>query len=198
MKTSVHALLASVLLFFSAAGLGDISIDTTIVIKPGNPDKATEILVKQAEQLNGYFVKKGSTEVVVKVPSPSSHALQKFVEDQFHLLDQRYTAANITGEIMLVQSQLTAKETLLGEYQQVLVQAAGNKIVTVSAAIAHLIEEIERLRSRIVLLRHRTQYATFTFQFQLDHDRLTTRNVTSSFSWLNEIGLSRLITDFSK
>ena len=182
MKTSVLALLASVLLFFSAAGLGDIAIDTKIVIKPGNPDKATEILVKQAEQLNGYFVKKGSTEVVLKVPSPSSHALQKFVEDQFRLLDQRYTAANVTGEMMFVQSQLTAKETLLGEYQQVLDQAAGNKIVTVSTAIAHLIEEIELLRGRLMLLRHRTQYATFTFQFQLDHDRLDTRNVTSSFS----------------
>lgn len=190
--------LAITLTAVPALCLAEIAIDTRITIKPGNADEAADRLVKQAQQLNGYFVIKSSERVELKIPAQAATQMQQFLEINWLVYQQDYQANDITRQLIEAQSRLKAKESLLHEYENILASAQSNKLLKASSAVTKLVQDIELLRGRINVLKHRTRYAKFTILFQLDSSTADTRNVTSSFPWLNSVGLPDLLTDFSQ
>ena len=179
-------------------GNADIAIDTTITIKPGNADEATDRLIEQAEQLEGYFVTRSNTYLELKVPSQAANKLQQFIENTWLIYQQDYQAKDITAQLIEAQSNLKAKEDLLDEYQKILASAQSGKLVKVSTAVTTLIQEIELLRGRINFMQHQIRFAKFTVNFQIDRGTVNTRRITSSFPWLNSVGLPNLLSDFSQ
>jgi len=195
----------SICLFLSLLGLAviplwsnaDVAIDTRITIKPGNADEAADKLVTQAEAMQGYFVSRSNERVELKVPSQAANKLQQYIEKNWLIYQQDYQANDVTAQLIQARSNLKAKEDLLDEYQKILASAKSDKLVKVSTAVTNLVQEIELLRGRINYLQHQIRFARFTVIFQIDRSRLDTRQVTSSFPWLNSVGLPNLLSDFS-
>ena len=181
-----------------ALSFADIAIDTRITIKPGNPDEAADKLVKRAEQLQGYFVIRSNDRVELKVPSKEANKLQQFIEQNWLVYQQDYQANDITRQLIEAKSNLSAKEDLLGEYQKILASAKSDKLVKVSTAVTTLVREIELLRGRINYMQHQIRFAKFTVEFHMDRNAVDRRQVSSSFPWLNSVGLPNLLSDFSQ
>lgn len=180
------------------AGFAAVAIDTQITIKPGNTDEAAEMLVKKASLLKGYFVLKSGERVELKVPSQNANQMQRYIEGNWLIYQQDYRADDITTQLIEAKSNLKAKEDLLDEYEKILASARSDKLVKVSTALTSLVREIELLRGRINYMRHQTQYAKFTVVFQIDRGAVNRRQITSSFPWLNSLGLPGLLADFSQ
>jgi hypothetical protein len=180
------------------SSFADVAIDTRITIKPGNGDEAAEKLVKQAIFLKGYFLVRSNERVQLKVPSRAADKLQQFIEDNWLVYQQDYQANDLTAQLIDAKSKLNAKEDLLSEYQKILVSARKAKLVKVSTAVTSLVKEIELLRGRINYMRHQLRYAKFTVYFKIDRSTMVRRQVSSSFPWLNSVGLPKLLSDFSQ
>ena len=182
----------------STPSFADVAIDTTITIKPGNTDEAADKLVKQAEQLQGYFVTRSSERVELKVPSQTASKLQQFIEQNWLVYQQDYQANDITAQLIKTKSNLKAKEDLLDEYQKILTSAQSGKLVKVYTAVTSLVQEIELLHGRINYMQHQLRYARFTVNFHMDRRTVDSGQVGSSFPWLNSVGLPNLLSDFSQ
>ena len=174
----------------------DIAIHSAITIKPGNADDAAQRLVTEAKRLRGYFVIRSSESVTLKLPAKATNEMQQFIENNWRIYQQDYQAQDVSTELLDARARLRAKEDLLDEYRQVLKAAPADKIVNVTAAVTKLVEDIELLRGRIRLLEHQTRYATVTVNFHIDRDRMDRNAVTSSFTWLNTLGLDNLLREF--
>lgn len=193
-----NLLTATLLLVNLLPGLvaAEMSVSSTVTIRPGNVDEATDKLLKKAATLNGYFIRRSNSALSLRIPGAGADALLKFVEDNWIVYAQEYNTRDTTMELATAHSRLKAKEDLLSEYTKVLDSAADNKIVKVSAATATLVGEIERLKGRINFLQNQNRYASITIRFRSRHSKVESEQLTSSFDWINQTGLKQLLVDF--
>jgi len=176
----------------------EVAINSVITLKPGNPDMTVEKLIDRGKLMKGYFVSKSEQSVVLKIPHASAGKMQQFIESNWLIYQQHYQAKNVTAEMIDMKSRLKAKEELVGEYKHILASASADKIVIVATEVAKLVEEIELLRGEKQLLQHQIQFATLTINFRLSRDRFNRQNLTSSFDWLNTLGLENLLREFAQ
>ncbi|MDH5232970.1 MAG: DUF4349 domain-containing protein [Gammaproteobacteria bacterium] len=195
MKKNLHHFSFLLLLFIQSIAHGQTAINNELNIKPGNVDDAGEKLAHKASMLDGYFTTRSNTGITLKVPATKTTDMQQFVEENWRVYQQIYSVKDIGIEILQARSKLTAKEELLDEYQRILNESKSSSIIKVSTAQSKLVGEIEELRGRLNLLNHQIKYAQFTINFTIDRPGIENMRSRSSFPWLNEIGLDRLLGD---
>lgn len=175
---------------------GAEQISASLVLKVKVPEDAAEALVKKAEELNGYFTQRTTTQVVLKVPSAQAKPFLEYAKTLGVVADRSYQTADIGQQLAEKQARLSARQDMMRQYLQVMQGAQTQGVLQVEEATTRLVAEIENLKGSIRLMQHRMEYAEVAIDFQFRDRAAPVKDGRSSFAWLNTMNLSDLVEDF--
>lgn len=172
------------------------STKSIYVIMVDDPELVSNNLIQKVQELGGYFSTLSNQEVNVKVPSGNLAEYQRFVESQGEVARQQYVANDIRAELEAQKTSLKSKESVFEQYIKVLNESKVDKLIYVEQEVATLVQEIEDSKGRLRLLQHQIDFAQVSVRFQFRDRSAPIATKDSSFPWLNQVGISRLLREF--
>lgn len=174
-----------------------VEIKASLVLKVFQPEEATVAIVGEAERLGGFFLQRSPARLVLRVPTAQITELIAAAEKRGVVLDRGYTSRSIENELQQLTAQRRSHKELLEQYMAVLAGANAASVVTVQHAITNLIATIENIEGRLRMLENRAALAELVIDFQFRRREPPKPVGSSSFPWLNTLGLERLVGDFA-
>ncbi len=172
------------------------AVTASLVVKVGQPADAADALVEYAKSLGGWFQTRSGTAATFRLPGEAVDPFLAKAATLGVVAERRFSASDLTTELIEQRSRLAARESVLDQYYAILSTSTPKAIVAVERQITQLVEEIENLKGRIRFLEHQGQYARVEVSFQFRDRRAPTRDGSSSFAWLNTLNLEDLVSDF--
>jgi hypothetical protein len=148
---------------------------------------------KRADALGGYMLRRGGTNITVRVPVAKFQALVAEILGMGEVHHRNITAQDVTAEYNDIQIRL--KNALSVRERLVVLLARANNVeeaLSVEAQLGRLSEEIERMKGRLKLLSELSAYSTITVEFSERTSQIEGR-VRLPFHWLSEMGLRNLL-----
>ncbi len=180
----------------TAQAPSEAQVRASMVIKVAKRDVAAEALLAKTKELNGYFATLASQQVVLRVPVAATDTLLGYASTLGLVVTKGYSRDDMSATLNDLRSRLSARQSVLARYLEVLGGAHADAVVTVEQQVTSLIGEIENLSGRIRLLENQVDYATVTVSFQFRERAAPRRDGQSSFPWLNSVNLADLIEGF--
>lgn len=172
------------------------AIRATAVVAVGDPTAAADRLVDVAQQAGGYFSRRGSEGVTLRVPPADVDRLLEEAASLGVLVERTYAAEDLGRALVEVRAALETREEGLEDFFEVLAESGGNGVVELEREILSLVEQIEGLRGRIRVMEHRISFASVEISFRFHERRTPAPDGNSSFPWLNTVNLLDLLDDF--
>ncbi len=172
------------------------STESRYVIIVDNPEIVSNNLIQKAQEFGGYFSTLSNQEVNVKVPSDNLGEYLDFVESQGEIARQQYFANDIRAEFEAQKTSLKSKESVFEQYISVLNESKVDKLIYVEQEVAKLVQEIEYSKGKLRLLQHKMDFAQVSIRFQFRDRSAPVAGKDSSFPWLNQVGITRLLSEF--
>ncbi len=172
------------------------STESRYVIIVDNPELISKSVIQKAREFGGYFSALSNQEVNVKVPSDKLAEYLNFVENQGQVTKQQYFANDIRAELEAQKTSLKSKESVFEQYINVLNESKASKLIYVEQEVAKLVQEIEYSKGKLRLLQHKIDFAQVSIRFQFRDRSAPVAGKSSSFPWLNQVGITRLLSEF--
>lgn len=172
------------------------STESRYVLIVDDPKLASNNLIQKAQEIGGYFSTLNNQEVNVKVPSDNLGKYLSFVESQGEVARQQYFANDIRAEFEAQKTSLKSKESVFEQYINVLNESKVDKLIYVEQEVAKLVQEIEYSKGKLRLLQHKIDFAQVSIRFQFRDRSAPVAGKDSSFQWLNQVGITRLLSEF--
>jgi len=184
------SLLNSVLLHADTAKR-DIIYKVDLNIQVISDEAERDKLLAQAEKMGGYFIRNATHSMQLRIPAEKLTPFVDFVRAHWRIYDQQYETQNVGDELIHKQSELAVKTDLLKQYQQLIAKTQQTEYFTVVKAASSLVSQIERIKGRIAFLKRSSQFALVNLQ--LAEPVRPAMKQTSTFDWINQIGLTQLM-----
>jgi hypothetical protein len=181
-----------------AEGPAVTQLTASLVLEVGEPQVTGDTLVAKAKEVGGWFQVRTQDSVSLRVPSEKLEPFLAFAGAQGEVADRSYAANDLTGQLVDLRSRLSARESVLDKYYEVLASANPKAVVSVERQITNLVQEIEQLKGRIKLLEHQGAFAAVDVSFRFRDRRAPAKDGSSSFAWLNTMTLEDLVSDFQR
>jgi hypothetical protein len=173
------------------------AISSTVVVKVSDRNKAADLLVAEADKINGYFSSRADDYVTFKIPVAQAKAFLAKVEPLGKVINREMQAQDIGARLEELKTRLKSRQQVFDRYFSVLSGAGPGAVVEVEAEMTQLVTEIEGLQGQIRLIEHQLQYAEITVRFEFRDRRPPERSGSSSFAWLNTMNLVDLMQEFA-
>lgn len=172
------------------------STESRYVVIVDDPELVSNNVIQKVRELGGYFSSLSNQEVSVKVPSDNLTEYLRFVENQGEVARQQYFANDIRAELEAQKTSLKSKESVFEQYISVLNESKVDKLIYVEQEVAKLVQEIEYSKGKLRLLQHKIDFAQVSIRFQFRDRSAPVASKDSSFPWLNNVGITRLLSEF--
>lgn len=153
----------------------------------GDREKMVDEIVAWTEARKGYFLRKASDTVVVRIPAESvndfRHLLETAAEDVVEYVPEAY---NLKEEYLSLQSGIKSREEILEKNMEYLGKTDLQGTLAVEQEITRLITEIEGLKGRLRRITTDIRYALGYIQLELQQQSLP-EDIPSSFGWINRV-----------
>ena len=168
-------------------------VTASLTVAVAKRDDASDAFVARAAELGGWFQSRTDQAVALRVPADQVDALIDSAAAQGKILARSVSRADVGQEIADLDGRLEAREDVLAEYFKVLRTARADSIVLVEQQIVSAIDEIERLKGRLALLRDEATYGRVSVEFQFRDRGAPARDGQSSWRWINSLNVQDVI-----
>ncbi len=182
------------LLFVSA--FAEEQVDAHLVLRVDRPLVVVDAVVAEAARRGGWFSQRTDTEVTVRIPVAQAEEAVAVLCKLGRVADRGLQRVDLTERVADVAARLQSREVALARYEAVLAEAGPRSVVAVHRQILGVIEEMERWKGQLRVLRDRSEFATLRVMTQFEDRRPPVRDGTSSFVWVDSLDLSGLLSDF--
>lgn len=197
-KGTVVTLLVFLFTMYTGVGLAQngTSTQSNYILIVDTPELVSNAVIQKVRELGGYFSILTNQEVNVKVPSENLKEYLRFIESQGEVVKQEYFANDIRAELEAQKTSLKSKESVFEQYIKVLNESKVDKLIYVEQEVALLVQDIENSKGTLRLLQHEIDFAKVSIRFQFRDRSAPIAAKDSSFPWLNQVGISRLLREF--
>ncbi len=172
-------------------------VDINVVLKVGDREQVFEYLVSQTQAINGYFSLRTDDELALRIPLAAIENFKDIVEGQGVLAGYTIDSQYYGDHLKTLESLIQAKRDLLAAYEETLKNSSNvGSVISVEKAMISLTEELETIINEKNNLEQQSKMATFHVSLQFRDRSAPHSRTKSSFPWLNELGLPKLLGDF--
>jgi hypothetical protein len=149
---------------------------------------------KLATDLGGYLVRRDDRTIVVRVPAKAFRTALAGVGKLGDVLHREESVQDVTDEFYDLQVRLKNAHAMRNRLAKLLEQATNvEEALMVEKELGRITEQIERFEGKLKLLKELIAFSTITVEFKpRPTDRVS--NVRLPFPWLNQLGLSQLLS----
>ena len=156
-------------------------------------ERAIEII----EEMDGYVSRRTSESLILRVPAPSFRKALDELSQLGDLLDQRWTAQDVSDEVRDLDIRLQNARNLRDRLELLLDQAESvEDALKIEAELERITLEIERIRGQLLSFEDRIAYSTIEVLFQqLQITEVPDDRFLLPFRWLDQLGLESLFRE---
>lgn len=166
-----------------------------MVLKVTSPAEARALLIARAEELGGFPVVIADDRLWLEVPPRRLDELLQHAAEAGLLLDRTLERRDLTLEIAKLEGTLEARREVLARLRGFFDDSDVRATLRIEQNMTSLVAEIEQIRGRLRVLRHRASHARVEISFNFEQrDRIV--YVHSPFEWLNTVGLEHFLREF--
>jgi len=150
---------------------------------------------KLATDLGGYLVRRDDRSITVRVPSERFRGALGKIAKLGDVLHHEETVQDVTEQFLDLQTRLKNARAMRDRLEQLLAAAKDVKdALAVEKELGRVTAEIESMEGKLKRLRELIAFSTITVEFQARPSDRVDSNVRLPFPWLNQLGLSRLLS----
>jgi hypothetical protein len=152
---------------------------------------ATQALAKS---LGGYLVRRDDRSITIRVPAEKYRGALEAMNKLGDVLHHEETVEDVTDQYFDMKTRLDNARAMRVRLQELLAAAKDvNDALAVERELARVTETIEQMEGKLKRLRELINFSTITVTFNARGGESVTGKVDLPFSWLRELGLSRLL-----
>jgi len=166
-----------------------------MVVKVVSTVEARAGLLEDAAQLGGFHTLMSDGRLVLKVPPAALNRMIDEIGERGIVLEKTLEREDLTQEIAALEGQLRSKREVLVRLRGFFDDSGVAATLRIERSMTDLVQEIERVRGRLRVLRERSRWARIEIDFEFpERDRII--YVSSPFEWLNSVGLDQFLRGF--
>lgn len=154
-----------------------------------------EAIIARVEELGGRLARRTDQQLVVRVPAEQFNSALEHTEAQGDVLHRDVTAQDVGEEYRDLEIRIRNLVVMRQRLEVLLTRADDiQAALAIERELQRLTTEVERMRGRVRYLASQVSFSTITIHFQPKRDEVTTPDTFRlPFSWLNQLGLQRLM-----
>lgn len=172
------------------------AITASLVLSVDDRAAALDEAIALARSQGGWFAELSTTRVALRVPVAEARGTVESLRGLGDLVQRNFGSADLSPEVVDLESRLKARREVLARYESVLSEASPKSVVSVERQITRVVAEIEQLEGRLRVLADRSAFARIDVSLRFRERRAPSRDGSSSFAWLNTLNVSEVLRDF--
>lgn len=169
--------------------------NATIYMAVFEATKAIDATQQLTQELGGYLVRRDDRTITVRVPAKKFRPALEAIAKLGDVLHREESVQDVTDEFFDLQVRLKNAHAMRDRLAELLKQAKNvEEALMVERELGRVTEQIERLEGRLKLLRELISFSTITVEFKPRPTDQIDSNVRLPFYWLNQLGLSQLLS----
>lgn len=148
-----------------------------------------------ARELGGFLAKRDDRTITIRVPVARFDEAVQRLESVGDMLHRNVAVEDVTEQFLDLEIRMRNARAVRERLEKLLEKAATvEESVLLEKELGRVAGEIERLEGRMKYLRDRAAFSTITVSFQpRPRESIDPSGPKLPVSWLNELGLSRLL-----
>ncbi|HSO00690.1 MAG TPA: DUF4349 domain-containing protein, partial [Candidatus Nanopelagicales bacterium] len=148
-----------------------------------------------ARDLGGFLARRDDRQITIRVPVGRFDEAVRRLDEVGDVLHRNVAVEDVTEEFLDLEIRLRNARAVRDRMEKLLEKAASvEESVLLEKELGRVASEIERLEGRMKYLRDRAAFSTITVSFQSrPRESIDPSGPRLPVSWLNELGLSRLL-----
>jgi hypothetical protein len=167
-----------------------------VVVQVDDRDLAQKKIIAETERLGGWFSALGAESVTLRVPSARLAELVEIARGLGFVVDRSLQREALGAALADSRAAVAARREVLARYYEVLGTAGPDSVVAVESEIDRVIREIESYEGRIRAMEDRARFAQLDVAFRFRDRSAPAPTGRSSFAWVNDVDLGRLLQEF--
>lgn len=149
-----------------------------------------------AKELGGFLARRDDNAITIRVPAALFDTAIRRIEKTGDMLTRNVVAQDVTEEFRDLELRIRNARAVRDRLEQLLAKATKvEESVMVERELERVSGELERMEGRLKFLKDRAAYSTITVTYQPKRrEELTQTPFRLPVYWLNELGLSRLLS----
>lgn len=157
--------------------------------------KALEAAERLARDSKGYLVRQGDQSITFRIPAEHFQTVLGEVLKLGDVIHRDVQARDVTDEFFDVQTRTRTLEAMRNRFEELLRRAQNvQEALAVERELGRVVDEIERLKGRLKLLRELIAFSTITIEFRPRVVESLKSDVQLPFPWLKSLSLSHLLS----
>jgi len=156
---------------------------------------AIDAVQKMAEELGGYLVKRTDGYITVRVPSNTFKKALGQLDALGDVLHREESVEDVTEAFYDLKTRLENARAMRDRLEELLAQAKNvEEALAVEKELARITADIETMEGKLKRLRELIAFSTITVRFEARGGDTVSDEVRLPFPWLDELGLSNLLS----
>jgi hypothetical protein len=148
-----------------------------------------------ARKAGGYIVSRGGNAIIVRVPASQFDGSLKQVLSLGEVLERELHVDDVTAKVRDLEARLQNAEAVRKRLVELLAGASKTAdALAVERELGRVTEDVERMKAELKRFRELVAYSTLTVRFEAPHAEALDRRFKLPFPWLEELGLSHLLS----
>ena len=169
--------------------------EANLVLAVYEVERSLDTVQAAAERAGGYLVSRNGNVIVVRVPVTGFDASLKQVLGLGDVLQRELHVEDVTAKVRDLEARLKNAEAVRQRLVELLAGAKKtDEALAVERELGRVTEELERMQAELKRVRELVAYSTLTVRFEAPHAEALDRRFKLPFPWLEELGLSRLLS----
>jgi hypothetical protein len=158
-------------------------------------DKGLDAVEKLTRDAGGYLVSRSGNAIVVRVPASHFDGSLKQVLALGDVLERELHVEDVTAKVRDLEVRLQNAQAVRKRLVELLAGASKTvDALAVERELARVTEDVERMKADLKRFSELVAYSTLTVRFEAPHAEALDRRFKLPFPWLQELGLSRLLS----
>lgn len=158
-------------------------------------DKGLDAVEELTRQAGGYLVSRNGNAIVVRVPASHFDGSLKQVLALGEVLERQLQVEDVTAKVRDLDARLQNAEAVRKRLTELLAGASKTAdALAVERELARVSEDIERMKAELKRFHELVAFSTLTVRFEAPHAEALDRRFKLPFPWLENLGLSRLLS----
>jgi hypothetical protein len=158
-------------------------------------DKSLDAVEALAKKAGGYLVQRHATTIVVRIPAKGFDGTLKSILTMGDVLERDLEVEDVTAKVRDLEARLMNAEAVRKRLVELLNGANKTEdALAVERELARVTENIEQMKAQLKLLSELVAYSTITVRFAAPQAENLDKRFRLPFLWLDELGLSNLLS----
>ena len=172
-----------------------LTYQATLVLAVYEVDQGLDAVEAMARSAGGYLVSRSGNAIVVRLPATAFDANLQQILALGDVLQRDLQVEDVTAKVRDLEARLQNAEAVRRRLTELLSGAVKTEdALAVERELARVTESIERMKADLKRIRELVAYSTVTVRFEAPHAEALDRRFKLPFPWLNQLGLSHLLS----